>query len=57
MTLEKDGEGTNLSIQVLDGILCHNGEFALGKYEPKSKTKATKNLDILLVIISSTFPL
>ena len=39
MTLEKDGEGTNLSIQVLDGILCHNGEFALGKYEPRSKTK------------------
>ena len=39
MILEKDGEGTNLSIQVLDGILCHNGEFALGKYEPKKKTK------------------
>ena len=39
MSLEKGGNGINLSIQVLDGILCHNGEFALGKYEPKKKTK------------------
>ena len=25
--------------QVLDGILCHNGEFVQGEYRPKSKTK------------------
>ena len=24
----------NLSLQTLDGILCHNGEFALGEYRP-----------------------
>lgn len=38
MYLENNGKGTNLSIQVLDGILCHNGEFLLGKYEPQKKT-------------------
>ena len=37
--LENNGMGTNLSIQVLDGILCHNGEFALGEYYPRKKTK------------------
>jgi len=39
MNLENDGRGTNITIQVLDGILCHNGEFALGEYTPKKKTK------------------
>ena len=39
MVLENNGRGTNVSIQVLDGILCHNGEFALGEYHPKVKTK------------------
>ena len=39
MYLENNGNGTNLSIQVLDGILCHNGEFVLGEYYPKEKTK------------------
>lgn len=24
----------NMCLQVLDGILCHNGEFELGRYEP-----------------------
>ncbi len=38
MFLENNGKGTNLSVQVLDGILCHNGEFLLGKYQPKKKT-------------------
>ena len=36
--LENNGKGTNISIQVLDGILCHNGEFLLGKYSPQKKT-------------------
>ncbi|MDD2505371.1 MAG: HD domain-containing protein [Bacilli bacterium] len=31
-------ENKNISIQVLDGILCHNGEFALKEYFPKKKT-------------------
>ena len=28
----------NLSIQVLDGIMCHNGEMLSNVYKPKSKT-------------------
>ncbi len=31
-------ESKNISIQVLDGMLCHNGEFAMKKYYPKKKT-------------------
>jgi len=36
--VENFGNGLNISIQVLDAIMCHNGELPLGKYEPKSKT-------------------
>lgn len=39
MTIENYGKGLNISVQTLDAIMCHNGEFALGKYEPTSKTK------------------
>lgn len=39
MNLEKNGLGLNLTIQVLDGILCHNGELILDKYSPVKKTK------------------
>lgn len=28
----------NVSLQTLDGILCHNGEFILGRYEPQAMT-------------------
>lgn len=38
MYIEKYGKGVNLNIQTLDAILCHNGEFALKKYYPKTKT-------------------
>lgn len=38
MEVEKDGNGLNLSIQVLDGIMCHNGEMVESTYEPCSKT-------------------
>ncbi len=38
MNIENYGKGLNLSIQVLDAIMCHNGEFLLGLYEPKEKT-------------------
>ena len=30
---------TNLTIQVLDGMMCHNGEMLNSKYEPIQKTK------------------
>ena len=33
-----DIESKNLTIQTLDGIMCHNGEFELQKYYPKNKT-------------------
>ena len=39
MVLEHNGCGLNLTIQVLDGILCHNGELVLDKYSPVSKDK------------------
>ncbi len=39
MNIENYGNGLNISLQVLDTIMCHNGEFALGKYEPRPKTK------------------
>ena len=39
MVLENNGKGLNLTIQVLDGILCHNGELVLDKYCPVIKGK------------------
>jgi len=39
MVLENNGVGTNVSIQVLDGVLCHNGEFVEGEYHPKKKNR------------------
>ena len=41
MNLENDGNGLNLTLQTLDGILCHNGEFVLEKYRPKKKNIKT----------------
>lgn len=38
MELENNGVGSNLTIQTLDGILCHNGESCFEKYEPRKKT-------------------
>lgn len=38
MYLEKNGKGLNLTIQTLDGILCHNGEVLLQEYKPVKKT-------------------
>lgn len=34
MEIEKGGEGLNLSLQVLDGILAHNGEMLNKEYKP-----------------------
>ena len=39
MTLENNGKGKNITIQVLDGILCHNGERLLDTYTYKEKSK------------------
>ena len=39
MYLEREGNGCNLTIQVLDGMMCHNGEMLENVYEPKPKTK------------------
>lgn len=37
MNIEKFGKGCNLSLQVLDGIMCHNGEMVKAKYKPVKK--------------------
>jgi len=39
MNLENKGNGINISLQVLDGIMCHNGEFISNIYKPVNKTK------------------
>lgn len=39
MYIENNGNGLNLTVQVLDGIMCHNGEILSNKYEPVKKTK------------------
>ncbi|MEE3342787.1 MAG: HD domain-containing protein [Bacilli bacterium] len=39
MYVENKGKGLNLTIQVLDGIMCHNGEILSPTYKPMSKTK------------------
>ena len=36
--LENKGAGLNITLQVMDAIMCHNGEFVSGKYTPKKKT-------------------
>ena len=39
MMVENQGRGLNLTIQVLDGIMCHNGEMLSSRYVPVKKTK------------------
>ncbi|HHW69443.1 MAG TPA: HD domain-containing protein [Tenericutes bacterium] len=39
MNIENAGKGINLTIQVLDGILCHNGEIMQDMYYPQTKNK------------------
>ena len=36
--IENYGNGLNISLQVLDAIMCHNGELVQGKYEPIAKS-------------------
>lgn len=35
--IENYGLGLNVSVQVMDAIMCHNGEILEGKYEPRKK--------------------
>ena len=37
LILENNGKGSNLTIQVLDGLMCHNGEKLEQVYKPESK--------------------
>ena len=39
MYLENNGNGSNITLQVLDAIMCHNGELELQEYRPVKKTK------------------
>lgn len=39
MEIEQGGVGRNLTLQVLDAIMCHNGEFLNQEYRPIKKTK------------------
>ena len=39
MTLENNGKGSNITLQVLDAIMCHNGELELDEYRPYKKDK------------------
>lgn len=38
LSIENFGLGKNITIQTLDAIMCHNGELALKRLEPKEKT-------------------
>lgn len=38
MNIENNGNGSNITLQVLDAIFCHNGEIISNIYEPKKKT-------------------
>lgn len=37
INIENKGNGLNISLQVLDGIMCHNGELLLNEYKPIDK--------------------
>jgi len=51
MMLENDGYGLNLTIQVLDGIMCHNGEVLNNIYSPikKSREEFLKEYEMALI--------
>ena len=39
MYIENYGKGLNITLQTLDAIMCHNGEFVSQMYEVKKKSK------------------
>lgn len=41
--IENAGNGCNLTLQVLDGVMCHNGELVMSQYTP-----VEKNIDTFL---------
>ena len=43
--IENKGNGLNISLQVLDGILCHNGEMVSEEYRPAPKKDFGKFLE------------
>jgi dGTPase len=45
MELENQGEGLNLTLQTMDGILCHNGELFTKKYAPDQSKTLERFLD------------
>ncbi len=45
MELEQQGGGLNLTVQVLDGILCHNGEALADVYRPDYHKSCVQLLD------------
>lgn len=47
----KDIENLNISIQILDGILAHNGELLLNRYEPNRE----KNTEDLIQDLNNAF--
>lgn len=54
--LENNGKGLNITIQVLDGILCHNGEFLCRRYVPNfEKTKEDFLIEYERCIIEDKF--
>jgi dGTPase len=55
---EKRGQGLNLSLQVLDGILCHDGETHLERLAPdQGKTFQRLEEEIRLKLADPDFPL
>ena len=55
MLLEKGGRGLNLSVQVLDGIMCHNGEKLRQQYEYSNKTKEEFLKEYNLSLVDKNF--
>jgi len=45
MELENGARGLNLTLQVLDGILCHNGEILEKEYAPETNKNWDKFLE------------
>ena len=41
--VERKGKGWNLSLQTLDGILCHDGEMHNQKLNPRTTFKTLEN--------------
>lgn len=39
MNVDNGGKGLNLTVQTLDGIMCHNGEILSPVYKPMKKSK------------------